>query len=242
MWSTHTGLHTYAIGCYECYQCYPLCMRSTHAGLQCYQCYQCYPVLSDVTEYYHCYLLCMRSTHTGLHTNVTRCYRMLLSVISMLPILYVVTQACIRMLPMLPSVIGCYRVLSMLPILYVVTQACIRMLPMLPSVIGCYRVLSMLPILYAVYTHRPAYVCYQCYPGCYPFCMRSTHTGLHAYVTNVSVICIRMLPMLPRAIGCYRVLSMLPTLYVVYTHRPAHILCYQCYPVLSDVINVTHLH
>ncbi len=129
-------------------------------------------------------------THRGRDLNIAQ--RMLPSY-RILPTLYthcvhvcgLHTQACIRMLPMLHSVIGCYRVLSMLPTMYVVhTQACIYMLPMLPSVI----VLSMLHTMYVVYTHRPAYICYHCYPvlsdvtkcyQCYPLCMRSTHTGLH---------------------------------------------------------------
>ncbi len=141
--------------------------------------------LSDLTHFVYPFCTCMWSTHTGLHTYVTYvtlCYRMLPSVINVTHFVCGLhTQACIYMLPMLPSVIGCYRVLSMLP-------ACMRSTHtgLHTYVTGCYRVLSMLPTtcMYVVYTHRPAYICYQCYPvlsdvtecyQCYPLCMRSTH-------------------------------------------------------------------
>ncbi len=73
------GLHTQACirmrsDVTECYQCYPLCMWSTHTGLHTNvtQCYRLLPSVINVTHF-----VC---GHTGLHTyvtNVTQCYRML---------------------------------------------------------------------------------------------------------------------------------------------------------------------
>ncbi len=130
-------------------------------------------------------------THHGRDLNIAQ--RMLPSY-RILPTLYthfvhvcgLHTQACKRMLPMLPSIIGCYRCY---PLCMWSTHTGLHIY--VTNVTQCYRMLPMLPTLYVVYTHRPAYICYQCYP------VLSDVTDVTHFVCGLHTqACVRMLPTL----------------------------------------------